>query len=223
MIRNNDNNQDQVDSTFFEYFKKKLSSTSAIYNHLIDSPYLVNEQKIKWEDNLQKPMDNKTFCGFFENIKQITLCTKLRSFQYRLLNGAILTNKRLFKMREVNSEYCTFCNTEVETVVHVMWECNTAQHLWSNVKKWVMQKTGKNILFSLENVILNNVAKNPKDSINMICLIVKQYIYSSRCLKIIPNFQNLKQKIIEYHNVEKYLAKRIGKIEKHNKKWKDLI
>ncbi len=57
----------------------------------------------------------------------------------------------------------------------------------------------------------------------MICLIVKQYIYSSRCLKIIPNFQNLKQKIIEYHNVEKYLAKSKGKLEKHNKKWKNLI
>ena len=81
----------------------------------------------------------------------------------------------------------------------------------------------KHGLFSLENVILNNVAKNPKDSINMICLIVKQYIYSSRCLKIIPNFQNLKQKIMEYHNVEKYLAKIIGKMEKHNKKWKYLI
>ncbi len=37
------------------------------------------------------------------------------------------------------------------------------------------------------------------------------------------NFQNLKQKIIEYHNIEKYLAKGKGKLEKHNKKWKKLI
>ena len=168
-------------------------------------------------------MDNKFFCSLFENIKGITLCTKLRSFQYRLLNNAVLTNKRLFKMKEVDTEYCTFCNMHVETVVHVLWECTTAQHLWNNVKQWVSQKTGKNVVFTLDNVILNNVTKNPIDSINMICLIVKQYIYSSRCLKIIPNFQNLKQKIIEYHNVEKYLAMSKGKLEKHNKKWKNLI
>ncbi len=222
-IRNDQGDHIDVSSSFFEYFKKKLTCTSAIYNYLIDSPYLVNEQKVKWENNLQKPMDNKFFCSLFENIKGITLCTKLRSFQYRLLNNAILTNKRLFKMKEVPTEYCTFCNMQVETVVHVLWECTTAQHLWNNVRQWVSQKTGKNVIFTLDNVILNNVTKNPIDSVNMICLIVKQYIYSSRCLKAIPNFQNLKQKIIEYHNMEKYLAKSKGILEKHNKKWKNLI
>ncbi len=223
-LRNVQNNQEGDDcSTFFDFFQRKLGHTSAIYDYLIDSPYLVNEQKIIWEDRLQKPMDNKFFCKLFENIKHITLCTKLRSFQFRLLNNAILTNKRLFKMKEVNTEYCTFCNIEVETVLHVLFECNTAQHLWNNVQQWVVQKTGNNIVFTAENVILNHISKNPKDSVNMICLIVKQYIYSSRCLKIIPNFQNLKQKIIEYHNVEKYLAKRIGKLKTHNKKWRDLI
>ncbi len=184
---------------------------------------MVNEQKIKWENGLQKLMDNKFFSSLFENIKGITLCTKLRSFQYRLLNNAVLTNKRLFKMKEVPTELCTFCNTEVETVIHVIWECNIAQHLWNNVTQWVAQKTGKNVVFSLGNVILNNVTKNPIDSINMICLIVKQYIYSSRCLKIIPNFKILKQKIVQYHNVEKYLAISKAKLEKHNKKWKNLI
>ena len=101
--------------------------------------------------------------------------------------------------------------------------CKTAKHLWNNVKQWVAQKTGKNIVFTLENIILNNITKKPIDSINMICLVVKQYIYSARCLRTIPNFQILKPKIIEYHNVEKYLAKSKGKLEKHNKKWNNLV
>ncbi len=143
IIRNAQVNPNDGSVTFFEHFKKKLRCTSAIYDYLIDSPYLVNEQKIKWENCLQKPMDNKLFCSLFEDIKRITLCTKLRSFQYRLLNNAVLTNKRLFKMKEVDTEYCTFCNTQIETVAHVLWECNTAQHLWNNVKQWVAQKKRK--------------------------------------------------------------------------------
>ena len=71
--------------------------------------------------------------------------------------------------------------------------CKTAKHLWNNVKQWVAQKTGKNIVFTLENIILNDITKKPIDSINMICLVVKQYIYSARCLRTIPNFQILKQ------------------------------
>ncbi len=86
-------NPNEINLTFFETFEQKLGCTSAIYNHLIDSPYLVHEQKVKWENCLQKPMDNnKYFCTLLKNIKYITLSSKLRSFQYRLLNNAVLTD-----------------------------------------------------------------------------------------------------------------------------------
>ncbi len=196
-----------------------MSSTAAIYDFIIESPYLVNDNKVKWEVCLQKQMDNKFFCSLFKKIRHITLCGKLRSFQYRLLNHAILTNKRLFKMKEVASEKCTFCMLETETVIHHLWECPTAQHIWQNVKNWYLQKTGKDVMFTAENIIFNTVSKNPIDSINTICLIAKQYLYSSRCLKEIPNFHTLKLKISEMYSIEKYVAISMGKLKKHEKKW----
>ena len=218
---NNIPTHEQNRLTFYEMFQNKIRSTSGIYNYIIESPYLVNDNKVKWEIILQKPMDNKFFCTLFERIKYITLCGKLRSFQYRLLNHAILTNKRLFKMKQVDTEKCTFCELETETITHHLWECQTAQHIWQNVKDWFMQKTGRDVSFTVENIIFNNITKNPIDCINIVCLITKQYLYSSRCLKEIPNFYKLKQKIIETHNIEKYIATSMGKLTKHEKKWEN--
>ncbi len=47
-----------------------------------------------------------------------------------------------------------------------------------------------------------------------------QYIYASRCLKAIPNFNQLKAKILDMHNIEKYIAIKNDKMKKHQKKWK---
>ena len=67
------------------------------------------------------------------------------------------------------------------------------------------------------------INKDPIDCINTITLIVKQYLYSTRCLKELPNFYVLKQKIIETYKIEKYIAVSMGKIKKHNDKWKRFV
>ncbi len=190
---------------------------------MIENASLVDEHKDKWEQKIQKPIDKKRFYCTFKNIKCITLCSKLRSFQYRLLNNAILTNYRLYRMKEVPSENCIFCGTHVETVVHILWECQVAQHIWQNLKDWLHERNKINVIFSLENIVFNNVIKNPVDCVNTITLIAKQYIYSSRCLKELPNVHVLKQKITNIYNIEKYIAISMGKIEKHNDKWKRFI
>ena len=70
IIRNEQDNQNIVASTFFEHFQNKLRGTSAIYDYLIDAPYLVNEQKVKWENCLEKPMDNKFFVAFSKILRE---------------------------------------------------------------------------------------------------------------------------------------------------------
>ena len=47
-----------------------------------------------------------------------TLYTKLREFQYKLLNRIIYTNDMLFKFRKTGSRLCYFCEDEPETLEH---------------------------------------------------------------------------------------------------------
>ena len=126
-------------------------------------------------------------------------------------------------MKQVESESCTFCNLEVETITHFFWHCQTAQFIWQNVETWVKQKTNRNITFTLENTMFCDTVKKPIDCVNTIVLITKQYLYSARCLKQIPNFDILKQKIINIHNIEKYIAVSNDKLKKHNKRWLNFI
>ena len=43
----------------------------------------------------------------------------MRVFQFKILHNILYTNDKLFKMRQVETELCTFCQTAVETPVHI--------------------------------------------------------------------------------------------------------
>ena len=55
-----------------------------------------------------------------------TLHTKLREFQYKILNRILYTNEMLFKFKKVDSPLCYFCGKELNTLEHfffVVQEC----------------------------------------------------------------------------------------------------
>ncbi len=118
------------------------------------------------------------------------------------------------------SDKCTFCNLEQENVVHLFWECQTAKHIWEQVISWYNNKTNQNVHISCKKVLFGKASKNALHCVNTIVLITMQYIYSCRCLKAIPNFHQLKWKILDMHNIEKYIAVKNDKLPKHLKKWK---
>ena len=70
-----------------------------------------------------------------------------------------------------------------------------------------------------ENIILNTVHPNPKHIVNCICLIVKQYIYRKRCGNEKPRFREVRAEIYKLENIEKYIATKNGKLERHQQKW----
>ena len=55
--------------------------------------------------------------------------------------------------------------------------------------------------------------------VNTIILITKQFIYVKRCLKQNLQFVELAMVINRMKNVEAYIAKKNGTMNKHNKKW----
>ena len=45
--------------------------------------------------------------------RMVTVDTKLRVFQYKILNNILFMNKMLFKFRKVESPLCYFCKVEL--------------------------------------------------------------------------------------------------------------
>ena len=89
-----------------------------------------------WENDLyerREALSWNEFQTFFRNIYKVTNNNKLRSFQYRLLNRAIVVNAHLYRWGILDTNLCTFCNLEKETVMHIMYECTyVKRHLASS-------------------------------------------------------------------------------------------
>ena len=51
----------------------------------------------------------------------VTVDTRLRVLQYKILNDILFVNKMLFKLSKVESPLCSFCKAEDETYIHLFY------------------------------------------------------------------------------------------------------
>ena len=59
----------------------------------------------------------------FLNLLSVSSETFNRSFQLKLLDDIVFTNKRLAKIGYVLHDICTFCKVEIETIYDLFYEC----------------------------------------------------------------------------------------------------
>ena len=66
-----------------------------------------------------------------------TLETKLREFQFKILNRIVFTNEKLFRFGMAESDKCVFCQTEVESIEHLLFSCKICSVFWKHVFSWL--------------------------------------------------------------------------------------
>ena len=55
------------------------------------------------------------------------IVTKIREFQYKVLNNIVFTNEKLFKFKILDSPLCSFCKREVESLEHLFYYCDVTK------------------------------------------------------------------------------------------------
>ena len=128
-------------------------------------------------------------------------------------------------MKISTNDKCTFCNIEIETIEHLLYECQSCQLIWQRLFNLITQQTGLNINLTKTNVILGVPLEGNfpvKQAINTCLVIAKQYIYACRCLEKIPSYNELMERIKTYKLIEYKIALKNDKIVKHNRKWNSL-
>ena len=68
-----------------------------------------------------------------------TLDSKLREFQYKILNNIVFTNDKLFRFGFSQSPNCTFCNEEPESLEHLLSCCKVSSEFWKEVLSWLKE------------------------------------------------------------------------------------
>lgn len=59
--------------------------------------------------------------------------SKLREFQFKILNRIVFTNEKLFRFGMADSPTCAFCQTEVESVEHLLFSYRVSSSFWKHV------------------------------------------------------------------------------------------
>ena len=68
---------------------------------------------------------------------KVSLETKIREFQYKVLNNIVFTNEKLFKIKMTDSPQCTFCKNEIESLEHLFYSCEITRSFWEALRSYL--------------------------------------------------------------------------------------
>ena len=153
----------------------------------------------------------------------VTIETKIREFQYKILSNITFTNQKLFKLKMIESLLCTFCKRETESLEHLFFYCYVTKFFWEAFCSWLiecsiaLQPLTHYIVFGIFNV------EKDFDILNHVVLAAKLYIYKCKLNNVNPSLQAYKAKIRGVYQIEKRIATSRNKLTKHFRKWDKLL
>ena len=150
-----------------------------------------------------------------------TLETKIRIFQYKLLNNVLYLNKKLFQFGIISQSKCSFCELYDETPHHIFYECTYAQNLWNRLRLHLSEKVALPVLNPQSAIFgFTDVSDHNFLLVNHLLLIFKYNIYNSRVNNSL-SFRGLKCVISQIKYIEETISNNdLNKKRKISNKWK---
>ena len=200
---------------FVFYLLRKRRGCRDIYDKIIP----VNEVTIpnKWINEIGDiQIDEwKKINEKLNYIKEV----KLRDFQFKINNCILVTNSFLFKIKKKDTNRCSYCNQEAESITHLLFYCGKVVEFWKNFKTWLGRKANINLQVEIKNILFSS---HSQALLSYLITVAKYYIYKSKFhmkMLSIKGFENfLKQKFIN----EMYIGKISKTYDKFLGKWSSL-
>jgi hypothetical protein len=185
----------------------------------------VPTSQTKWNRDLALENDI-TNLSFWKKVYKlpfiITLDTNLRYFQHKILKRILPTNKLLTLIKIKDNDVCTFCESHVETLLHLFVNCDCITQLWEELRQWLVSCGYLHIqILERQDIVLGN----PKEDIifNFTLLITKLVIYRSKLSGRRPTLAAVKAYLKYIMEIEKYIAMTNNAMDKFYGKWASVI
>ena len=201
-----------------DLYRKQAKIVAKVYDELRIIPDIQNLIR-RWEAELEMEIEQDAFMRCFHDIYVVTNVPKYRSFQFRLLHRAVITNVHLPRWKKKDSNNCSFCGKHPETYLHLFIYCEHVKEIWLKLEIYMEKQSAEKINFGIDTVICNKIIERPNHWKKFVCLLLKQYIYRQRCLAKTISYKEFIGHLEKVKNMEKYIALKNNKIHKHNKKW----
>ena len=171
----------------------------------------------KWKNDFQ--IDDEIWPYSFTMALKSALDIPTRSFQFLFLHRRLPTNKFIHRIGLIDSPNCTFCKENVETLLHLFYECDQTKQFWTNVESFINTIYGLDLSLTKFSIAFGYNVFDPDPFINYVIILGKKYIYRKRCSESRPNFHEFKGLVHFMFQVESHIAIAGGKLYNHNKKW----
>lgn len=122
---------------------------------------------------------------------------KAKEIHFKVLNAIYPSKDYLHKKFNIDTNTCTFCNTDIETTEHLFYSCESSRSFWDDFQYWL---TSKNIdcpslTFQVIRFGLQTENKKIEFGINNLFIVAKFFIHKCRFLKITPIFAAFKNEV----------------------------
>ncbi len=171
----------------------------------------------KWKNDIH--INDEMWPNLFTVALKSALDIPTRSFQYLLLHRRLPTNKFLHRIGLINSPNCTFCKENVESLLHLFYECEQVKRFWTHVENFMNIICDSDLSLTKFSIIFGCNIFDPDPFINYIILLGKSYIYRKRYSGSRLIFHEFKGLVHFMFQVENHIAIASGNLCKHNKKW----
>jgi hypothetical protein len=203
-------------------------------NRMLSLNIAVN-QDIYWEfvtKKITKPIAATKWCTEFNiedeqwplifknyaNIKD----TKLKSFQFKVLNNLLPCNLYLNRIGKSDTDKCPKCN-KLEDIIHYLSECPNTKMLWQQLSRWWRSITQQDITISTRDVMLGLSHRTEtiimRDQLNEIIMSTKWKIHANNQLGETTCLYQILYNIKYMIQIQQLIANKNSKMAKHDEKW----
>ena len=130
---------------------------------------------------------------------------KLGWFQLRILHRILATNVVVKEMGVTESNECTQCNREKDSILHSFWECDSSKAFWNEFLEFIqthctnaenLTLNGKIITFGNDNTF------NSDTVFDYILLCAKFYVYQCKNEKTKPKLTVFRKILKQRYDIE---------------------
>ena len=160
-----------------------------------------NSQKLKHDFNLSEEELKRVF------ILPHTVAYEpyVKAFQFKILNSLLYTNNKLFKIGYSESDRCSFCNNDSESVHHLFFNCPYSNIFWKHFEDYYFTVMNHRKTLGLQEIIIG-ITTTPCPLLIYLLLTAKIHIWDCRRNRVRPDIEIFKFKIKLKYEIEKYIA-----------------
>ena len=147
MVEHNSKDENYTEAqVYFKPIIQTKKGSSKFYRALTQKSE-IPKGVAKWE----MLKDNPDWKQVFLKLKATTNDPRLIWLQYRIIHNILTTNKSVSKFKHDQSEKCSFCGIQSESIVHLFGECNIIMVFWNKLQQIINSRCNVTEQLALNN------------------------------------------------------------------------